>query len=342
MRLGGWGVCGGGWVCGVGGGGGGGRGCALAEAGGAGARRGAASKPAPSPRCAHATPPGGWRSIHLSLASLLFPAAAAPGWLRPACAAVELLRASVAWLIQGHTVPLQINWPSAPARWNPGGGDTSIFSLSQSLAEETPAGKVGAGPTQMGGQRGGCGGRSRGAAGAGESLPTAPAERGVAACTRRQVQTPCPLCPPGLPRTCRRTRWRASLGCRRRRALWKSPPCLDSSREGGGEGLTTSRACSAVRPLRPPHPPRPARCRLSAGTPGRTFFWGGLLAIWGTAALVAASGGWVGSHGRQVQGGRPPAALLAVGCVSYELLVSKFNRCVCVNAPARMESGRLV
>ncbi len=46
-----------------------------------------------------------------------------------------------------------------------------------------------------------------------------------------------------------------------------------------------------------PHSTSPNACppsragRLAPGlTPGRAFFWGGVLAVWGTAALVAASG----------------------------------------------------
>ncbi|PSC76660.1 3-hydroxyacyl-dehydrogenase [Micractinium conductrix] len=94
-----------------------------------------------------------------------------------------------------------------PSKWNPGGGDTSIFSLSQSLAEETPAGK---------------------------NLP--PHE--VARLARLQ------------------------------------------------------KAAGAVEV------PSVFGLKLSAGTPGRTFFWGGLLAIWGTAALVAASARGLGPTGR--------------------------------------------
>ncbi|KAL4434134.1 hypothetical protein ABPG75_000575 [Micractinium tetrahymenae] len=79
----------------------------------------------------------------------------------------------------------------------------------------------------------------------------------------------------------------------------------------GGEGsvfsLSQSLAEEAPRQNLPPHEAaRLARLQKAAGavemptlfgyklapglTPGRAFFWGGVLAVWGTAALVAASG----------------------------------------------------
>lgn len=108
-----------------------------------------------------------------------------------------------------------------------------------------------------------------------------------------------------------------------------------SSTQHGWHGACCTSVRRASRSECLPTAPRPLGLtrRLTPGlTPGRAFFWGGVLAVWGTAALVAASGessrerraglpgghhsGWVllGLAGEvQSEGAERPAASIAHG-----------------------------
>lgn len=173
-------------------------------------------------------------------------------------------------LAPARSAAVHASGPQRPERrWNPGGG-ASIFSLRDSLAGEE-------------------------AAAAARALPEHEAAR-LARIRARPVEVP--------------TVFGYRFGIRGAQWGW-GRSCLCSSHTLGCSACL--QGTTALLPAAP-HPPvcstTPSsrvsqRGRLAPATPGRTFFWGSVLAIWGTAALIAASG-------ESLQLGQPVSSCVAL------------------------------